>query len=617
MNFRILLVLCGFFLTINVSAQKIGTKSKVKKNFTYSSFYYTTKSDTTKLAVDLFLPKSLKEGEKIPTILYVTRYIRTIRLRKFFRMFGDPFFGQVKKKEVDFFTKNGYAIVIMDARGSGASFGTRMMDFTSQEMFDGAEVCDWIVAQPWSNGNIGTTGISYLGTTSELMLMTKHPAIKAAIPRSNIYDLYGDIAFPGGIRQSPFVRVWGTTTRGLDFNDFSFVKGLPGLVDGINPVMGDTDKLMLKQAVLEHHQNYDVFNEILRVEYRDELHPILMQPIGNFSIHYNIDGIVASGVPIFRIGGWYDGALANSLFKGLWNNPNTRGVIVGPWDHGPHDNASPYSKTHKVKYDIYGRMLQFFDWHLKPNMLHDEGTDKNQYIEYFTVGEEEWHTSTSWPPQNTILQKWYFGTDTSIAPNKYSADGNMNVKLRYDIGTGGGSRYNSQTTLYRYEKHTGYPDRKKQTSSLFYFDSNVLEDTIVITGHIQAALSCSFPTTDATIFIYVDEVTKNGQVKYITEGMFRAIHRATGDDNGYINPGEFHSFRMADKQNLVPGEKVQLNFSFLPISYRVNKGSKIRISFTGIDPEHFDVPEIKPEFMKLLMGGDAGSYLLIPIEVRN
>lgn len=617
MKFKLLVFLFGI-LILPLSAQKIGTKPKEKKHFTYSSFYYSTKSDSTKLAVDVFLPKNVKNGEKVPTIFYVTRYIRTVRLRKFFRMFGDPYFGQVKKKEVDFFTKNGFAIVIMDARGSGASFGSRMMDFTPQEMFDGAEVIDWIVSQSWSNGNVGTTGISYLGTTSELILMTKHPAIKAAIPRSNIYDLYGDIAFPGGIRQSPFVRVWGTTTRGLDFNDFSFVKGLKGVLEGVNPVMGDTNKLMLKQAVLEHHQNYDVFNELLRIECRDELHPVLKQPIDNFSIHTNVNDIIASGVPIMRIGGWYDGALANSLFKGMWNNPNTQTILVGPWDHGPHDNASPYAKTHKVKYDIYDRMLTFFNWHLKPNMFNNEiyGGNKSQSIEYFTVGEEEWHTSTTWPPQNTILQKWYFNTDTSIVPNKYSADGNMNVNLRYDVGTGGGSRYNSQTTLYRYEKHTGYPDRKKQTSQLFYFDSDVLEDTIVISGHIQAALNCVFPTTDATIFIYVDEVLKNGQVKYITEGMFRAIHRATGDNEGYINPGEFHSFRMSDKKDLVPGEKVQLNFSFLPISYRVNKGSKIRISFAGIDPEHFDVPEIKPEFMKMLMGGEEGSYLVLPIEMR-
>ena len=206
--------------------------------------------------------------------------------------------------------------------------------------------------------------------------------------------------------------------------------------------------------------------------------------------------------------------------------------------------------------------------------------------------------------------------DSTIIPGAYGAGGNLKVKLRYDIGTGGGSRYNSQTTLYRYEKHTGYPDRKKQTDSLFYFETPVFDDTITITGHIQAALSCSFPTEDATVFIYVDEITKNGKVKYITEGMFRAIHRNTGDCEGYICSGEFHSFRQTDKLLLVPNEKVQLNFSLLPISYRINKGSKIRISFTGIDPEHFDVPLVKPEFMNLNINGNGGSFLMVPVEQK-
>jgi putative CocE/NonD family hydrolase len=613
MKCKYFLLLLSIFLVSSLSAQNINTKPKKKKHFTYSSFYYTTKSDSTKLAVDLFLPAKIKPGEKIPTIFYLTRYIRTIRLRKFFRMFGDPYFGQVKKKEVEFFTKNGYAVVIMDARGSGASFGNRMMDFTSQEMDDGSEVIDWVAAQPWSNTNVGTTGISYLGTTCELVLMTKNPHIKAAIPRSNIYDLYHDIAFPGGIRQGPFVRVWGTTTRGLDFNDFSFVKGLPGLVDGVNPVMGDTDKVLLKQAVTKHHENYDVFNEILKIEYRDELHPILQKPIDSFSIHTNIKPIIESGVPIFRIGGWYDGALANSLFKGLWNNPNTANILVGPWDHGPHDNASPYSKTHKVKYDIYGTMLHFFDWHLKPNMFHDEVYNRKPSIQYFTVGEEKWHTTATWPPENVKEQVWFFNADTLISVQQPAALSIMNVKLRYDIGTGGGSRYNSQTTLYRYKKHTGYPDRKKQTEALFHFDTKPLEDTIVISGHIQATLSCSFPAEDATVFIYVDEITKRGKVNYITEGMFRAIHRNTGDCEGYICSGQFHSFQQVDKQALIPGEKVILNFALLPISYRVNKGSRIRISITGIDPDHFDVPQIKPETMKLMIGE---SYLTIPIEQK-
>lgn len=49
----------------------------------------------------------------------------------------------------------GYALVLVDGRGSGASFGTRRFELAEDEVRDYGEVADWIVAQPWSNGRVG------------------------------------------------------------------------------------------------------------------------------------------------------------------------------------------------------------------------------------------------------------------------------------------------------------------------------------------------------------------------------------------------------------------------------------------------------------------------------
>jgi len=46
----------------------------------------------------------------------------------------------------------GIALVLVDARGSGASFGTRTTGLDEREIADYGEVIDWIAAQPWSNG---------------------------------------------------------------------------------------------------------------------------------------------------------------------------------------------------------------------------------------------------------------------------------------------------------------------------------------------------------------------------------------------------------------------------------------------------------------------------------
>lgn len=606
---KIFLTATILLVSLSLFAQTDTLKPIRTKHFEYYSFYHTTRDDV-RIAVDVFLPRQRATTEKVPTVFYLTRYVRTIELKKIVKGLQNPGFGQVHKGEVDFFTSHGYACVIVDARGSGASFGNRLMDFTLEEMKDGAEVMDWIIAQPWSNGKIGTTGISYLGTTSELLLLNQHPAVQACIPRSNIYDLYADISFPGGVRQGPFVKAWGKTTKSLDNNNFKVFGGAAAsLVKGVNPVMGDKDRVLLQQAVEQHKQNYDVFNEILKIEYRDEEHPVLHKPIDDFSIQHHNQEIVDSRTPIFRIGGWYDGALSNSVIKGLWNNPNTRQVLIGPWDHGPGDDASPYSPDPKVDYPVFQDMLRFFDYHLKGV---SNGTDTMPRVRYFTIGEERWHTADTWPPAGVTNMPLYFSADTSASWNPVG-DGDVKVPLYYDAGSGGGSRWNSQTTIYKYEKHTGYPDRKKQTEMIFHFETAPLADTVTITGHIEAHLECSYPTEDGNVFIYVDEVDEKGNVRYVTEGMFRAIHRKVGQANGYKVPGAYHSFRQEDKMPLVPDERFSMSFALLPISYRVPKGHYLRISLTGIDPEHFDIPKIKPDYMHLFTG-HSGSYLNIPVQ---
>lgn len=611
---KLLPLFCMLLWIGTANAQQDAPKHIKTKNFEYFSFYHTNR-DSVKIAVDVFLPRKMEEGEKVPAIFYLTRYVRTVELKKFVKGLQNPGFGQIAKAEVDFFTRNHYAVVIVDAMGSGASYGSRMMDFTMEEMQDGAEVMDWVIRQPWSNGKIGTTGISYLGTTSELVLATQHPGIKACIPRSNIYDLYADISFPGGVRQGPFVKVWGFTTKNLDQNNFKVFGGIAkSLVKGVNPVLGDKDRVMLNEAIQQHAGNYDVFGEMLKIEYRNEEHPLLHKPIDDFSIHRHQEQIISSGTPIFRIGGWYDGALANSVIKGLWNNPNTEKILIGPWDHGPHDNASPYSGTHKVTFPVYESMLQFFDYHLKGIK---NGLDSGKRVNYYTVGEEKWHGTDVWPPENVFYDNWYFSADTTMAfEPKNMKSGELTIPLYYDVGTGGGSRWNSLTTLYKYEKHTGYPDRNKQTEPIFHFESKPLTDTLVITGHIEAHLECSFPTEDGNVFIYVDEVGPDGKVRYITEGMFRAIHRRIGEDSTYIVPGTYHSFRKQDAMPLVPGEKIRLSFALMPISYMLAPGHSLRISITGTDPQHFDLPVGMPSSMQFFTG-DGESFLMIPVEKRH
>ena len=82
-----------------------------------------------------------------------------------------------------FFASRGYAMVRIDVRGSGASFGRWSGPSSSDEVKDGGEIVNWIVAQPWSNGKVGAMGDSYEGSTAQMLAAVNHPAVKAVIPR--------------------------------------------------------------------------------------------------------------------------------------------------------------------------------------------------------------------------------------------------------------------------------------------------------------------------------------------------------------------------------------------------------------------------------------------------
>lgn len=604
-------ILLVTLISFSVQAQQSWLK---RKHFDYTSFYHTNR-DSIDLAVDIFLPKQKKlkkEGGKVPVVFYLTRYVRSIELKKGVKWLQNPGFGQVGKDEVDYFTKNGYAVVILDARGSGASFGNRMMDFTMEEMYDGAEVIDWIVKQPWSNGNVGTTGISYLGTTAELILATQHPAIKASIPRSNIYDLYADMAFPGGVRQGPFVKVWGVTTRSLDFNDFTFLGGIAkAFVKGINPVIHDKKKELLERAVKDHQANYEVYKELLKIQYRDEQHPVLQKPINDFSIHFNQQRIIESKTPIFRIGGWYDGALPNSVIRGLWNNPNTKRVLIGPWDHGPHDNASPYAKSPKVKYDIYGEMLRFFDFYLKNK---SNGIDKELPVKYFTVGEETWNSANTWPEFNGY-KRLYFSSDKQMQWDSTRViSGPVEYAIDYTAETGPGTRWNSQTTIYRYAKHTGYPEREKQIKKNVVFTSTPLDNDMEINGHVYVSLPLQVDAADGQVFVYIDEMDQKGNVHYVTEGLFRLTHTSVAEvDHTYKTPEINIAFTKNNHRSIIPGKTEVYSFPMLPISYKIKKGNQLIVSIAGSDHTHFDHTEIKPEKLILDIGSNHKAYIQLPV----
>src|ERR1043166_8061857 len=97
--------------------------------FDYSSRYLTMR-DGVRIAVDLYLPQRLASGARLPTVIQQTRYFRSHRVAFPANYFWDGYYEPTIAKYV----ARGYAYVVVDARGSGASFGIRTQEWSQEEI---------------------------------------------------------------------------------------------------------------------------------------------------------------------------------------------------------------------------------------------------------------------------------------------------------------------------------------------------------------------------------------------------------------------------------------------------------------------------------------------------
>lgn len=106
----------------------------------------------------------------------------------------------------------GFAVVNADLRGCGTSDGTGRL-LSRQEAEDTADIIGWAADQPWSDGRVVMSGVSYLAISQYAAAALRPPALKAIVPWEGFTDAYRDLAFPGGVREKGFLRLWSTEVR--------------------------------------------------------------------------------------------------------------------------------------------------------------------------------------------------------------------------------------------------------------------------------------------------------------------------------------------------------------------------------------------------------------------
>ena len=68
--------------------------------------------------------------------------------------------------------------------------------------------------------------MSYEATAALFSLSHRHPSVRGAVLRYPFWDLYSDVACPGGVPMKLFVDRWTEVTHSLDANKITGLGGL-------------------------------------------------------------------------------------------------------------------------------------------------------------------------------------------------------------------------------------------------------------------------------------------------------------------------------------------------------------------------------------------------------
>ncbi len=603
LSLAVILLVC-LFLPLPAGAQNQGTTKSL----------YITLRDGVKLAADITVPDGYKSGDKIPALLHLTRYYRSSRKA----IVENPGLAPNPEQWQDLpllnandmvLLSHGYAIIDVDVRGSGASYGTRVIEWGPTEARDHYDVAEWVIKQSWSNQKIGAYGISYPGTNAELLAAQNHPAVKAIFPWGGGYlDHFKTYAKPYGLSAAAVINKWGAYVKMLDNNQWQM------LGRAIRPVDADTDGKMLAKAIAQHAQNSDVAKEGTPIEFIDQEWGDSGISTLDISTVRLKDRIEKSNVAMLKMCSWYDGGLSDSNILQFLNYSNPMKILILGSNHGGRSHASPYVVSDKIlaplpsEHDQWEMAGDFFDHYLKGA---DNGVDKWSAITYFNLGEEVYKETDVWPPAGSRSLRMFLQEGFKLSSERPVNDSAFDkYKVDFDVTTGPESRW----TTGAGGPVLNYDNRGDMDKRMLTYDSSPLGTDMQITGHPVVTLYVSSDHKDGVLIAYFEDVDQDGKSRLITEGGLRVIHRKESQ-NPYIKQSTpYHSFVKKDAQPLVPGEIAELAFEMIPTSVLIKKGHRIRIAIAGADKGNFDrIPLEGDPTVTIFRNSDYASFIDLPV----
>lgn len=534
------------------------------------------------LATDLYLPgeNGHPAPGRFPTLVSRTPYGKS----------GDQTSGI-------FFARHGYAVAIQDVRGSGNS----QDEFYPyiHEAVDSYDTVEWAAAQSWSNGKVGTFGISYLAATQLLMAHDPQlpPHLVTMAPGYASSSYYGDGAYAGGEFRSAHNFDYETS---FAVEQYDRTHGTTGQMTPIKQAMEDLDQLYW-------HVPVEPFEPVIKAG-----DPTLE----DYMKHYRYDSYWAQlndqpyyhklRMPVLSYGGWYDlfdqGTVQN--YQGVRHGAGAAAgrsaqLVMGPYEHGNQAvraqgmmAGEPYLFPPNSTYVDDELDLAWFDQHLKGQDAFGSLPPVRLYVP--GAGFDKWIGSTDLPlpqakPTDYYLHSGGRASIGNVGVHHLAYDGSLDTTP--PGGTEPADHYTYDPrhpviTIEGYDQHWAggvneetemYQDHK---DILVYETPPLTQDTAVV-GPITVTLyaSTSAPTTD--FMANLSDVDPTAHTMFVAEGARKGGLGDVASDPR--NPASY-----ATVQPLVPGKVYKWQIAIWPTGRVFAKGHRIRIDITSSDFPHFN-----------------------------
>lgn len=521
---------------------------------------------STHLTVDTNVELSMRDG-----VVLRADVLRRDASGKFpVLVYRTPYGKDAAQKEYTTFrhaVERGYAVVIVDVRGryhSGGEFRPY-----ENEGRDGFDTIEWAAAQPWSNGAVGTFGLSYPGAVQWLGAVENPPHLKAMVPAMT-FSTPQNFFYAGGTwDMSWMVWIWGNIAwearvkqnlsgpRTYEEALAAWKTEGPKMLDAL-PL---TDVPQLRQVA---------------PYYFDWVRHPAEDPWWDWSELRNKYGRTHAAV--LNLSAWYDdnygpeGATTN--YRGLVKaragekDPRTH-LLLGPWVHGvdstgkTKSGAREFGPSAAIDYDEV--ILRWMDHYLKGS---ENGVEHEKPVRYFVMGANQWHDSDVWPPPAQT-------TPFFLTP----ATAGERVGKLADHATARTENFSefvsdpANAVVNEYESSGAHDYRKlAERADVLTFDSPSFETEKEVTGPITAQMFVSCDCRDLDLWVRLLDVAPDGTAfNLMSPGLdvLRASYRDLARGRQWLEPGKIYELSLKDlitSNVFLKGHRmrVQISASFYP-----------------------------------------------------